>query len=71
MNNDEEVPSGEAAVGETEAAAGNGDGDDEQAETEEQVREEEPEKRDEISQRILNIMANFLEGEVRACPMLV
>ena len=75
-----EIPSEEAGVEEIETEVtdgdgngkgdgnGNGDDRDDRAEGGEQVKEEEPEKRDEISQRILNIMANFLEGEVRDCP---
>ena len=72
------MPSEESGVGEIETEVadgdgegdgdGNGDGDDDQTDAGEQVKDEEPEKRDEISQRILNIMANFLEGEVRDCP---
>ena len=58
------MPSEEAIAEEIETEPGDGGGDGDGEEAGEQVRGEESEKRDEITQRILNIMANFLEGEV-------
>ena len=49
---EKELVDGETEAGETEAVG-------------EEDTSEEADKRDEITQRILNIMANFLEGEVR------
>ena len=40
-------------------------GDDRGGEATGEQREEDTDKTDEVTQRILNIMANFLEGEVR------
>lgn len=63
---DSEVPGEEVPSAETEAEAeaeDDGDGASASGEAGDTIRED-SEKRDEITQRILNIMAHFLEGEV-------
>ena len=58
-----DIPGGRAPVEERETVEGGGDGG-EAGEAGGQREEDDSDKSDEITQRILNIMSNFLEGEV-------
>ena len=69
-----DVPGGDGGASEEERETveegGSGDGG-EAGEAGGQREEDDPDKSDEITQRILNIMANFLEGEVVLILVLI